>query len=97
MADQTPGLYTSFDRSGDYSGTAPNNRLLAWGLIPPGAPCTPGVPFLASSLTQVQQQCGASWAQLARNYQAAKAEPASVGAEIWCCGVADPVPERTFD
>lgn len=90
MADQTPGLYTSFDRSGDYSGTAPNNRLLAWGLVPPGAPCTPGVPFLASSLTQVQQQCGATWAQLARNYQAAKAEPASVGAEIWCCGVADP-------
>ena len=90
MADQTPGVSTSFNRDSDVSGTAPNSRCLIFGLVPAGAPAPVGVPFLATSLSQVQQQCGASWAQLCRNYQAAKAQPASVGAEIWCCPVADP-------
>ena len=90
MADQIPGVYTSFDREGDYSGTAPNNRALVFGLVPAGAPAPTGVPFLATSLTQVQQQSGANWSQLARNYMAAKAQPASVGAEIWLLPVADP-------
>ena len=90
MADQTPGVSTSFTRDSDVSGTAPNSRCLIFGLVPAGAPAPVGVPFLAQSLSQVQQQCGAAWAQLCRNYQAAKAQPASVGAEIWCCPVADP-------
>lgn len=88
--DQTPGVSTSFNRDSDVSGTAPNSRLLLFGLVPAGAPAPAGVPFLASSLSQVQAQSGAAWAQLARNYQAAKSEPASVGAEIWCLPVADP-------
>lgn len=90
MSDQTPGVFTSLDRNSDVSGTAPNSRLLLWGLVPAGAPAPLNTPFLASGLAQVQERCGANWAQLARNYQAAKSEPASVGAEIWCLPVADP-------
>ena len=91
MADQTPGVSTSFNRDSDVSGTAPNSRLLLHGMVPAGAQATPGVPFLATSLSQVQAQSGgAGWPQLVRNYLAAKSEPASVGAEIWCLPIADP-------
>lgn len=90
MADQVPGVYTSFERDSDLSGTAENSRVLLPGLVAPGAPCTPNVPFLVTSLGQLQAQAGASWAQLCRNYKAARAQPASSGAEIWALPLADP-------
>ena len=90
MADQTPGVFTSFDRNSDVSGTAPNSRCLIWGLVPANAPAPLNTPFLATGLAQVQERSGSNWAQLVRNYQAAKAEPAAVGAEVWCLPVADP-------
>lgn len=92
--DQVPGVSTTFERDSDVSGTAENNRLLLTGLVAPGAPCVLNHPFLAQSLAQVQQQCGASWAQLARRYKAARAQPRSVGAEIWLLPLADPAGTR---
>ena len=90
MADMTPGVSTTFDRSSDASGIAPNSRCLVWGLVPAGAPAPVGVPFLVASLSQLVTQAGARWCQLVRNYMAAKAEPASSGAEIWAMPIADP-------
>ena len=66
MADQTPGVSTSFNRDSDVSGTAPNSRLLLFGLVPAGAPANAGVPFLATSLSQVQAQSGAAWRRTTR-------------------------------
>lgn len=89
--DRVPGVYTSFDRNTDPGGIAPNNRLLLWGIVPPAAPCTLNTPFLVTGGSrQVEQQC-TSYAQLTRQYKAAKsALPAGVGAEVWCIPVLEP-------
>ncbi len=87
-ADPTPGIFTSFDRQGSGGAAGPNNRLLLIGQVLSGGGATLNTPFLATSQTYVDQQCGSA-AQLAQLHKDAKAQPQSVGAEVWCLPLAD--------
>lgn len=88
-ADPTPGIYTSFDRNAGGSGGGLNNRMHLFGMVLSGYPATLNTPFLATGQSQVDQQCGAS-SHLAQLYKDAKAQPQSVGAEIWLHPLAEP-------
>lgn len=90
--DRVPGVYTSYTRNADVSGTAPNNRCLILGLMLPGGLATPGVPFLAQSGNQVMTQLGPGTtgmkAHAYRLWKAARAQRPS--AEFWIMPLSDP-------
>lgn len=90
MPDMIPGVYTTYNRESAINGTAPNNRVLIWGYVLPGAPAVLNQAFQVLSGSELDRLCGGAGAHLAREVRAAMSMPESSGAEIWAMPIADP-------
>lgn len=84
-----PGIYTTIIL-GDPGGSVANNRVLIWALVGAGLPATPNVPFLPSSIADVQGKCGGASAMAAHAYAAASSDPRYRGAEKWVMPLLEP-------
>ena len=84
-----PGVYTTFVL-GDPGGAQPQNRVLVWAYLRPGASATPNTAFLPSGITEVRNTCGGPGCMAARMYSAAKSDPRYRGAEVWVMPIAAP-------
>ncbi len=84
-----PGFYGYIDYNAQGGGTAPNLRLLIWGLVSSAAQRTPNQPFQPASQQEVDDGCGRG-SDLANYYAAAVSQPEAQGAEIWCMPIVEP-------
>jgi len=77
-----PGVFTTFVL-GDVGAAQPQNRVLLWALMGPGATCTPNTAFLPTGIKDVRDRCGGAGSMAARMYAAARSDARYRGAEIY--------------
>lgn len=83
-----PGFFSQIDYNTQGGGSAPNLRLLIWGLITASAQRTPNQPFLPASQQDVDDGCGRG-SDAANTYAAALSQPEAQGAEVWVMPIAE--------
>ena len=84
-----PGFFSEIDYDTKGGGSAPNLRLLIWGLIGASAQQTPNQPFLPGSQQDVDDGCEQG-SDAANTYAASLSQPEAQGAEIWVMPIAEP-------
>lgn len=86
---RSPGVVTSFNRTGSIGDVGQNNRMIVPGQVPPSCTMPLNTPYLPTGQTDVDNQTGA-YSHLAHCYKAARSQPQAVGAEVWVLPVLDP-------
>jgi phage tail sheath gpL-like len=84
-----PGFFSDIDYNTKGGGSAPNLRLLIWGLIGSSAQRTPNQPFLPADQQDVDDGCQQG-SDAANTYAASVSQPESQGAEIWVMPIVEP-------